>query len=128
MNRRLSKKALDEGFEAQGELPDGQGRALWCEDEHRLGLKPIIRKVFGPRWERGRSWRSTSDTSGPTSTLSHDRRPEEVHWLIVPSVSAQVFSLALEHFAREEVGAGNRSESASCSWSTRQDGIPQRRS
>jgi hypothetical protein len=31
----------------------------------------------------------------------------EVHWLILPTVSAQVFSLALEHFARE-VGAGNR--------------------
>ena len=21
---------------------------LWCEDEHRLGLKPIIRKVWSP--------------------------------------------------------------------------------
>jgi transposase len=31
----------------------------------------------------------------------------EVHWLILPTVSAQVFSLALEHFARE-VGAGKR--------------------
>ena len=29
----------------------------------------------------------------------------EVHWLILPSVGAQAFSLALEHFARE-VGAG----------------------
>ena len=31
----------------------------------------------------------------------------EVHWLILPSVNAEVFSLALEHFARE-VGAGKR--------------------
>ena len=29
----------------------------------------------------------------------------EVHWLILPTVNAEVFSLALEHFARE-VGAG----------------------
>jgi transposase len=29
----------------------------------------------------------------------------EVHWLILPTVNARVFSLALEHFARE-VGAG----------------------
>jgi hypothetical protein len=36
MSRRLSKKALDEGFEAQGKLPNGEGRALWCEDEHLL--------------------------------------------------------------------------------------------
>jgi hypothetical protein len=27
---------------------------LWCEDEHRLGLKPILRRAWGARWERGR--------------------------------------------------------------------------
>jgi transposase len=31
----------------------------------------------------------------------------EVHWLILPTVNAEVFSLALENFARE-VGAGTR--------------------
>ena len=77
---------------------------LWCEDEHRLGLKPIIRKVWSPIGER------------PTVKV-HQRyewtylysfvRPKtgEVHWLILPTVNAGVFSLALEHFARE-VGAG----------------------
>jgi hypothetical protein len=25
---------------------------LWCEDEHRLGLKPIIRKVWSPIGQR----------------------------------------------------------------------------
>jgi hypothetical protein len=25
---------------------------LWCEDEHRLGLKPIIRKAWSPIGER----------------------------------------------------------------------------
>jgi transposase len=34
------------------------------------------------------------------------KKSAEVHWLILPTVSAEVFSLALEHFARE-VGAGN---------------------
>ena len=79
---------------------------LWCEDEHRLGLKPIIRKVWSPVGERPLvevhqryEW----------TYLYAFARPKtgEVHWLILPSVSAQVFSLALEHFARE-VGAGNR--------------------
>jgi hypothetical protein len=37
----------------------------------------------------------------------------EVHWLILPTVSAEAFSVALENFARE-VGAGKR-ENASCS-------------
>ena len=79
---------------------------LWCEDEHRLGLKPIIRKVWSPIGERPR-------------VLVHQRyewtylyafaRPKtgEVHWLVLPTVSAEVFSLALENFARE-VGAGKR--------------------
>jgi hypothetical protein len=73
---------------------------LWCEDEHRLGLKPIIRKVWSPVGERPLvevhqryEW----------TYLYAFARPKtgEVHWLILPSVSAQVFSLALEHFARE---------------------------
>jgi hypothetical protein len=25
---------------------------LWCEDEHRLGLKPIVRKVWSPIGQR----------------------------------------------------------------------------
>ena len=77
---------------------------LWCEDEHRLGLKPIIRKVWSPIGER-------------PLVLVHQRyewsylyafvhpATGEVHWLILPTVNARVFSLALEHFARE-VGAG----------------------
>jgi transposase len=79
---------------------------LWCEDEHRLGLKPIVRKVW-------------SSIGGRPRVLVHQRyewsylyafaHPEsgEVHWLILPTVSAEVFSLALEHFAKE-VGAAKR--------------------
>jgi transposase len=79
---------------------------LWCEDEHRLGLKPIIRKVWSPIGERPQvkvhqryEW----------SYLYAFARPKtgEVHWLILPTVNARVFSLALEHFARE-VGAGKK--------------------
>src|SRR5215216_7408904 len=79
---------------------------LWCEDEHRLGLKPIIRKVWSPIGER-------------PQVLVHQRyewtylyafvRPKsgEVHRLILPTVNAEVFSVALEHFARE-VGASTK--------------------
>jgi transposase len=79
---------------------------LWCEDEHRLGLKPIIRKVWAPIGRR------------PTAKV-HQRyewtylyafaRPNsgEIFWLILPTVNAEVFSMALEHFAKE-VGAGTR--------------------
>src|SRR5215210_7229318 len=79
---------------------------LWCEDEHRLGLKPIIRKAWSPIGERAivevhqrYEW----------TYLYAFARPKtgEVHWLILPTVNAQVFSMALENFARE-VGAGKR--------------------
>jgi transposase len=79
---------------------------VWCQDEHRLGLKPIIRKVWSPIGER------------PTVKVHHRYkwtylyafvRPNsgEVYWLILPTVNADVFSLALENFARA-VGAGKR--------------------
>jgi transposase len=80
-----------------------EGRALWCEDEHRLGLKPIIRKVWSPIGQRPTlrvhqryEWTYLYAFAHPNSG--------EVHWLILPTVSAEAFSLALENFARE-VGA-----------------------
>ena len=79
---------------------------LWCEDEHRLGLKPIVRKVWSPIGQRPLvkvhqryEWTYLYAFARPKSG--------EVHWLILPTVNAEVFSLALEHFARE-VGAGKR--------------------
>lgn len=41
---------------------------LWCEDEHRLGLKPIIRKVWSPIGERPLVEVHQSVMSGLTST------------------------------------------------------------
>ena len=79
---------------------------VWCEDEHRLGLKPIIRKVWSPVGERPivkvhqrYEW----------TYLYAFARPKtgEVHWLVLPTVNAEVFSMALESLARE-VGAGKR--------------------
>jgi len=79
---------------------------LWCEDEHRLGLKPILRKAWSPIGERPLvkvhqryEW----------TCLYAFARPKtgEVHWLVLPTVNAEVFSLALENFAKE-IGAGTR--------------------
>ena len=79
---------------------------LWCEDEHRLGLKPIIRKVWSPVGERPLV---KAHQRYEWTYLYAFARPKtgEVHWLILPTVNAEVFSLALENFARE-VGAGTR--------------------
>lgn len=77
---------------------------LWAEDEARLGLKPVIRRVWAPvgrrpiaRVERGYEW----------TYLCGFVRPEsgEVYWLILPRVNVQLFSIALKELAKE-VGVG----------------------
>jgi hypothetical protein len=79
---------------------------LWCEDEARLGLKPIVRKIWSPIGRRPLvkvhqryEWTYLYAFAHPKSG--------EVHWLILPTVKAEMFSIALEHFAKE-VGAGKR--------------------
>jgi hypothetical protein len=70
------------------------------------GEKPIIRKVWSPIGER--PWVEVHQRYEWTYLYSFVRpKSGEVHWLILPTVNAEVFSLALEHFARE-VGAGTR--------------------
>jgi len=77
---------------------------LWAQDEARLGLKPVLRRVWAPvgkrpvaRFKRGYKW----------TYLYGFVRPEsgEVYWLIVPTVNVKLFSMALREFAKE-VGAG----------------------
>ena len=77
---------------------------LWAEDEARLGLKPLMRRVWAPvgerpvaRAKRGYEW----------TYLYGFVRPESgrVFWLILPTVNTGLFSRALREFARE-VGAG----------------------
>ena len=50
---------------------------LWCEDEHRLGLKPIIRKAWGPVGERPIVKVHQRYEWTYTSTPSRARKPEK---------------------------------------------------
>jgi transposase len=77
---------------------------LWAEDEARLGLKPVIRRVWAPvgdrpaaRVKRGYEWTYLYGFVRPTSG--------EVYWLILPTVNKELFSMALQEFAKE-VGVG----------------------
>jgi transposase len=77
---------------------------LWTQDEMRLGLKPVVRRVWAPRGQRPVArvkrryeWLYLYGFVRPSTG--------ELHWLILPTVNVEVFSLALAHFARE-VGAG----------------------
>jgi len=77
---------------------------VWAQDEHRLGLKPVLRRIWALKGQR------------PIAVV-HQRyqwlyvygfvRPAtgQNSWLILPSVNSTVYALALAEFARE-VGVG----------------------
>ena len=77
---------------------------MWAQDEHQLGLKPLLRHVWVPRGER------------PTAPVHHrfqwsylygfvQPQSGQVFFLILPLASIVAFSIALEHFAKA-IGAG----------------------
>jgi transposase len=77
---------------------------LWAQDEMRLGLKPTMRRVWAPRGQRPVArvrrryeWLYLYGFVRPSTG--------EVHWLILPTINVEVFSLALSHFAKE-IGCG----------------------
>jgi transposase len=90
--------------EVQAEQP-AQEVELWCMDEHRIGLKPLVRKVWALKGQR------------PCVTVQHRYlwlylcgfvRPSsgETFWLLVPQVNSSAYSQALQEFATF-VGCGN---------------------
>src|SRR5579884_4044781 len=77
---------------------------LWSQDEHRIGLKPILRRVWARKGSRVRAvvrpryqwmylYGFVEPQSGKTS------------WLLMPTVNTAAFSLALAAFVQEQ-GAG----------------------
>ena len=77
---------------------------MWAEDEARLGLKPVMRRVWAPvgqrptaKLKRGYEWTYLYSFVHPTTG--------EVYWLILPTVNKELFSMAVREFARG-VGAG----------------------
>jgi DDE superfamily endonuclease len=77
---------------------------VWAFDEHRLGLKPIVRKVWSKRGQR------------PIAVVHHRYewlylygfvcpRSGQSEWLLLPRVNVAWFNCALQEFAKA-VGAG----------------------
>jgi transposase len=103
MNRRCLKKLQARVAELQG-TETAIPVEVWAFDEHRLGLKPILRKIWAPRGCR------------PIAKGHHRYqwlylygfvRPAtgEVVWFIVDAVDTALLSLILAAFARD-AGAG----------------------
>ena len=77
---------------------------LWAEDEHRVGLKPILRRVWA---RRGQPLRAFVRPRYEWEYVYGFVQPETgaTHWLLMPTVNIAAFTSALAHFA-EQVGAG----------------------
>lgn len=77
---------------------------LWAQDEARLGLVPILRRVWAEKGkrpiavnQRHYEWLYVYGFVHPTSG--------RVEWLLLPNVDTDLFQIALDHFATV-VGAG----------------------
>lgn len=74
---------------------------IWAEDEHRLGLLPIQRRVWAPRGtrptapsDRRYQWLYVYGLVRPTTG--------ESWWCLLPTVSTTAMSVALAAFAHDE--------------------------
>jgi hypothetical protein len=77
---------------------------VWAQDEHRVGLQPILRRVWAPRGQRPIA---TVQPRYEWTYVYGFVRPAtgQTYWLLLPTVSGPAFSAALREFARD-VGAG----------------------
>lgn len=77
---------------------------LWAQDEARIGLVPIVRRIWA---RRGKRPLAQQRRSYEWLYVYGFVRPStgQVEWLLLPTVDVELFELALEHFA-EFVGAG----------------------
>ena len=73
---------------------------IWAEDEHRLGLLPVIRRVWAPRGQRPSAhvrrryeWLYVYAFVRPTTG--------ESWWCLLPTVSTEAMTLAFASFAAE---------------------------
>lgn len=74
---------------------------MWAEDEHRLGLLPVVRRVWAPKGQRPIAqvrrkyqWLYVYGFIRPSTGQSW--------WCLLPTVTTEAFALALATFARDE--------------------------
>lgn len=100
----MEKKLATAVTELQTTYPEAEIQ-LWCEDEHRLGLKPILRRVYVPEGETpvaNVNWRYQ------WLWLYAFVHPQsgETYWWILPYVNTELFNKVLADFAHQfQLGA-----------------------
>ena len=80
---------------------------MWCEDEARFGLQPVLRRVYARKGRRPTAevrikyeWFWLYAAVHPASG--------RVFWLILPRLDAQCVEIFLKEFAKEFAGEGKR--------------------
>jgi len=73
---------------------------VWAEDEHRVGLKPIERRVWSPVGQRPTAW-AFERYEWLYVWGFVEPATGQTWWLILPTVNTAVCSLALAEFAAE---------------------------
>lgn len=80
---------------------------VWGEDEARLGLKPVLRRVWTKRGHR-RTGRVEPRYEWLWIYAAVEPLTGQVFWLLLPRLDADCVQLFLDEFARTQVQAGNR--------------------
>lgn len=75
--------------------------AIWAQDEHRIGLLPVTRRVWAPRGHRPIAW---VDRHYQWLYVFGFVRPTtgQSWWCLLPTVTTETMGLALAAFARDE--------------------------
>ena len=104
LRKKHFKKTLPQALQAVTTAHPHAQVEHWTMDEHRIGLKPIIRRVWRRKGKR------------PIVTVQHRYKwlylygfvcpsTGQTFWLLLPTVSVAAYTLALKEFAHT-VGAG----------------------
>jgi len=81
---------------------------VWAVDERRLGLLPVVRRVWAPKGQRPTA--AVRRAYGWLYVYGFVRpRTGQTRWCLLPTVSVEAMGLALAAFARDEgIGAAKR--------------------
>ena len=80
---------------------------VWAEDEARLGLQPVIRRMWAPKGDRPKAINCRKYEWLYAYAFV---RPEDgtTHWLLLPTVTIECMNIALKTFAQEMNPHGNK--------------------
>lgn len=103
---RIQKKLSQTVAALAAEFPD-QEVELWSADEARLGLQPVLRRIWAKRAERRNALVEPRYEWLWVYAAVHPRTGQ-VFWLILPRLNGDCVQLFVDEFARRHLSEGKR--------------------